>query len=57
MEVVRERKEEGKESKIVCSSCRNTEGEEWLICMFQLLYVCMCVCLCSFLLLLRHTVA
>lgn len=37
------RKEEGKESKIVCSSCRNTEGEEWLICMFPLLYVCMCV--------------
>lgn len=42
------RKEEGKQSKIVCCSCRNTEGEEWLICMFPLLYVCMCVCVCVF---------
>jgi len=38
------RKEEEKQSKIVCCSCRNNEGEEWLICMFPLLYVCMSVC-------------
>ncbi len=43
VEVVRGRKEEGKDSRIVCSSCRNTEGEEWLICMFPLLYVWMCL--------------
>lgn len=48
VEVVKGRKEEGKQSKIVCCSCRNNKGEEWLICMFPLLYVCMCVCVFTF---------